>query len=97
MNQNDVKNYIPKTLDNLPRFALWDIYQSMLFLMCFGFGAVMHFLFYGFVLGVLLAWIYGRLSSGQGRGFLVHLLYWYTPLGDGYKSIPPSSKRYFQG
>ncbi|MBD3821235.1 MAG: type IV conjugative transfer system protein TraL [Thiotrichales bacterium] len=97
MNQDDSKNYIPKHLDNLPRFGLWDVYQSMIFLIVFGFGVAMHLLFYGLVVGGLAAWVYGRLSSGQGRGFLVHLLYWYTPLGDKYKVIPPSNKRFFQG
>lgn len=93
----ETSGYIPKHLDNLPRFAMWDIYQSMLFLIVFGFGVVMHMIFVGLALGSLLAWSYGKVSGGQGRGFLVHLLYWFTTLGDGYSVIPPSSKRHFKG
>ncbi len=91
------QGYIPKTLDNLVKFGFWDLYQSMLFLVVFGFSVVMHLILPGLIIGVLLAYSYGRLSSGQQRGFLVHLLYWYTPLGSGYKSIPPSEKRHFIG
>lgn len=91
------KGYVPKTLDNLTRFGLWDIYQAMLFLMIFGFGVVTHFLLTGLIVGLLVAWTYGRASSGQQRGFLVHLLYWHTPLGSGYKRLPPSDKRHFIG
>ncbi|GAB6071502.1 hypothetical protein JCM30760_26000 [Thiomicrorhabdus hydrogeniphila] len=94
---NEHQGYIPKTLDNLARFGFWDIYQSMLFLLVFGFGIVMHFLLSGLILGALLAWGYGRMSSGRTRGFLIHLLYWFTPLGSGYKSLPPSDKRHFIG
>ena len=91
------RNYIPKTLDNLPRFGFWDIYQSMIFLMIVGLGAVMHLLLPSLILGSLLSWSYGRLASGQARGFLVHLLYWFTPLGEGYKTIPSGDKRHFIG
>lgn len=96
MNQEH-HGYIPRNLDNLPRFGLWDIYQALLFLITFGFGVSMHLLLPGLLLGILLAWSYGRLSSGQQQGLLIHLLYWYTPLGDGYNVIPPSDKRHFIG
>lgn len=94
---NHQNNFIPKTLDNLPRFAFWDIYQAMIFLTIFGFGVVMHLLLVGFLLGAFISWGYGRLSSGEGRGFLVHILYWHTNLGSGYEVIPSSDKRYFKG
>jgi type IV conjugative transfer system protein TraL len=95
MNENELR--IPKTLDNLPRFFMWDIYQAMIFLLIFGFSVVLHMIVWGFIIGAGLAWGYGRLASGQRRGFLVHLLYWFTPMGKGYKVLPDSNKRYFQG
>jgi conjugal transfer pilus assembly protein TraL len=91
------QGYIPKTLDNPRRFMFWSFNQYIIFMMPFGFGVVTHFLFTGLATGIFLAWAFGRLSSGQARGFMIHLLYWFTPLGDSFKVIPPSSKRHFIG
>ncbi|KDN94731.1 type IV conjugative transfer system protein TraL [Hydrogenovibrio marinus] len=93
----DNNGLVPRNLDNLPRFIIWDMWQAMIFLTVFGLGVSLHMLFQGLVLGAVLATAYRRLSAGQIRGFLVHIAYWFTTLGDGYKVIPKSSKRYFQG
>jgi type IV conjugative transfer system protein TraL len=91
------EGYIPKNLDNVVRWAFWDIYQGVLFLTFVGIGAIVHQLFLSIILGSVLAWAYGKIASGNPKGFLLRFLYWYFPFSGGFKSIPESYKRNFLG
>jgi len=51
----------------------------------------------GAILGVILAAMFSRAKSGRNRGYGLHLLYWYLPVGLSFKRVPPSSKRSFLG
>jgi conjugal transfer pilus assembly protein TraL len=92
----DSSNLVPKNLDNLPRYIIWDMYQAMIFLIIFGFSIVFKMIFLGILVGGGLAWRYGKLSSGKSRGFLLHLIYCYTDISQP-QSIPRSYKRNFKG
>lgn len=91
--------YIPKTLDNPPRWGVWDMYQGIIFFLLFGLGVVMHQMLAGLIVGALAVTIYRKMSKGGARGILNHAIYWYTPFtGTGKKkTLPPSSTRHFLG
>jgi len=96
--KKDESGLVPKNLDNPPRFMLLNMYQAMIFFLIFGLSIVFRMMFLGIVLGGLLAWGYGKMSSGKARGFLAHLIYWYTPpFLTKFRFIPESFRRFFKG
>lgn len=88
---------IPRRLDDPPKAFFWDFDVALVFSCFFVFGMVAGYLVMPSVLGALIASWYGKLKSGQSRGFGIHAMYWFTPINLGFKRTPPSALRHFIG
>lgn len=95
----DETGYIPTHLDARERFFIWEIDQVVMFSMMLGFGISLGSGSIGLVLGMFMAWAYGRIKAGRHPRFAIHVLYWWMP-GKFFikaKALPSSSVRYFLG
>jgi conjugal transfer pilus assembly protein TraL len=97
MNAEDFKYHVPQTLDDPPRFLLWDFDVAMVFIVCLGIGIMGGFLLKSCIAGMVCSWYYSRSKSGKSKGYGIHLLYWFMPMVIGVKRAPPSSIRHFIG
>lgn len=89
---------VPRSLDDLPRLLLLDMYQALLLLLMFGIGIVFGYAFAGTITGVALAVGYGRLKAGRHPQFLMHLAYWHLPHQIiCLQRTPPSHLRIYSG
>jgi conjugal transfer pilus assembly protein TraL len=88
---------IPATLDHPARVLLWDAGQIGLIVACVFLGVMLRDPVTWIGAGLALAFVYGRLTAGRHRRFLVHLAYWHLPLRLGFVRSPPSSSREFIG
>ena len=89
---------VPRSLDDLPRLLLLDMYQAMLLLVMFGIGIVLDHTLAGTFAGIVLACGYGRLKAGRHPQFLMHLAYWHLPHGIScLQRTPPSHLRLYSG
>jgi conjugal transfer pilus assembly protein TraL len=86
----DARLAIPQHLDDPPRFLFWDLDEAMLFMLALIAGMLMQTLFIGIAVGIVLVLLYGKAKSGRHRAFAIHLMYWYLPVGLGFKRTPPS-------
>ena len=86
---------IPRYLDAPPMFLIWeaDTIAVAASFLCLGI-LVAQFALFG-AIGLVMARLYSRMKSSGGRGVLVHLLYWYTPLLGSARM--PSHVRQFVG
>ncbi|KPK51089.1 MAG: hypothetical protein AMS22_11465 [Thiotrichales bacterium SG8_50] len=85
---------VPRTLDDPPRILWWDLDQAMVVIMITGFGMMAGYFLGGMILGVGVAWLYGKLKTGKHPAFAVHLAYWHLPQGViAFKKTPPSHHR----
>ncbi|PIV15558.1 MAG: type IV conjugative transfer system protein TraL [Gallionellales bacterium CG_4_10_14_3_um_filter_54_96] len=91
--------YIPRTLDQLEKFLLWEVDQFVIAVMIIGVGVSSGMLLSGLVCGGLAAWQYGKLKAGKHPKFAIHTLYWWLPSDVFAKTqvTPPSHIRYFLG
>jgi len=91
--------YIPRTLDQLEKFLLWEIDQFIIAVMIIGVGVTSGMLLSGLVCGSVAAWQYGKLKAGKHPKFALHVLYWWLPSDVFTKThvTPPSHLRYFLG
>ena len=97
MIDDEFKHFVPQTLDDPPRLLFWDMDVAMVFVVVLGFSIMVGQMILGAILGVVLAAWFARSKSGRNRGYGLHLLYWYLPVGLSFKRVPPSSKRSFLG
>ena len=88
---------IPQRLDDPPKLLLWEMDQAMVFMSILVIGIACDLPGTFFVLGLLVAWRYGKLKSGKHRGFAKHLIFWRTPITLGMRRTPPSYIREFLG
>jgi conjugal transfer pilus assembly protein TraL len=95
--QDDYKTYVPQTLDDPPKFLFWDFDVALLFILVLGIGIMVGALITSVIAGGTLAWLFSRAKSGRSRGYGIHLMYWYLPIGIGFKRVPPSKTRHFVG
>lgn len=96
MNEN-LKIYIPKNLDAMPRVFLWDMDVAMIFMVVLGLGIMMGAFFIPLVLALFLGHTYQKTKSGRQQGYSIHLLYWLSPMNIGNRRTPPSCVRSFIG
>ncbi len=99
MNNENSIGYIPRTLDKLERFLIWEIDQALIALIFIGMGAAAGLLFVGIVSGGAIAWSYGKIRAGKHAKFALHFMYWWFPSDMLMKThvTPPSHLRYFLG
>lgn len=78
MSQPDLSHFIPRRLDSAGKFLFWDLDVAGIGVagVMMGLGAGHPLL--GLVVGVFLAFGYGKLKKGKHPGLATHLLYWWT-------------------
>jgi conjugal transfer pilus assembly protein TraL len=90
------KYYIPRKLDNPPKFLFWTYDTLVLALAPILLGFLFGFIPLGLILGGVAAVGYERLKIGKHAGVGSHTLYWLigTP---SLKGLPPSHARCLVG
>ncbi len=97
MSAEEYKHYVPQTLDDPPKLLFWDMDVAMVFIVMLGFAIMVGQMVIGTIAGLILAAMFARAKSGRSRGYGLHLLYWYSPVGLSFKRVPASNKRNFVG
>jgi conjugal transfer pilus assembly protein TraL len=97
MHAEEYKYYVPQTLDDAPRFLIWDFDVAMVFIVFLGFGIMAGFLLTSGAVGIAAAWYYSKSKSGKSKGYGLHLIYWFMPALMSVKRAPPSNIRHFIG
>jgi conjugal transfer pilus assembly protein TraL len=96
---NNDHYYIPKYLDEPPRWLFWTMDEAIVLIAPLLLGLIVfNRLILGFVLGVILMVILKKLKGSRGPHFLLSHFYWYFPFNDKYlKATPPSYIREYLG
>lgn len=95
--KEEYKTFVPQTLNDAPKFLFWDMDIAMVFIVVLGFGIMGGWLISSAIAGIVLASLFSRAKSGRSAGYGIHLVYWYLPIGVGFKRVPPSKRRHFVG
>lgn len=88
--------YIPKNLDEPPRWLFWSMDEAIILLCPIGMGIILGFTFWGFLLGVgaFLGW--KRIKGNDQANLIIYMIYWYFPsVLIKLKYTPPSYNRMF--
>jgi len=86
------KFYIPKHLDDAPRFLLWSIDEAMSAMIPIFLGTFMGIGIFGPVLAIISFKSWKKIKGSGGQGLLKKLIYWHYPRSVlGLKSTPDSS------
>jgi conjugal transfer pilus assembly protein TraL len=97
MDSEYLKYKAPRTLDAMPKMFIWDFDVALTFITVMGLGISLG----GFFIPMILAFIacagLQKMKSGRHPGYMVHLLYWYSPTSIGNRRTPPSFARDFIG
>jgi len=93
MSQDDqLRNYVPRRLNDKPKFLFWHLDIAVIGLVGIVFGVYAGLGLGGLVLGVGMAAGWSRLKSGKHPGMAAHVMYWFT--GKPHlKSLPASHLR----
>lgn len=97
LQEEQYRYVVPRRLDDPPKFLFWDFDVFMVFMIIVSIGLLTGFPIIGFPGGIFLAGVYQKTKSGKTRGYGRHLIYWYMPFNTGFKRLPPSGNRYYQG
>ncbi|MDX8377480.1 MAG: type IV conjugative transfer system protein TraL [Mariprofundales bacterium] len=97
MSDVDFGQRIPRHLDDPAKFLWWEMDQAFLALGLTGMGMLVNMLAFGALLGVTVAWAFGKLKAGRGRGVTKHLGYWHLGLDLGFRRTPTSNIGVFIG
>jgi conjugal transfer pilus assembly protein TraL len=97
MTDDDIRTLCPNSLDDPPKLLFWDMDVAFLFVVIFGIGIVAGQFILGSAGALCACWLYTKAKSGKVRGYGIHLMNWHLPIGVGFKRIPPTHKRDFQG
>ena len=88
------KFYIPKHLDDAPRFLLWSIDEAMSALVPVFLGAVLSLGLFIPIFAIICYKSWKRIKGSGGQGFVRAIIYWYYPkLILGLVATPDSSIR----
>ncbi len=92
------KFYIPRHLDDAPRFLLWSVDEAMSALIPVFLGAMMSMGILTPILAIISFKSWKKIKGSEGQGFIKLLIYWHYPRGVlGLKSTPDSSVKYYIG
>lgn len=93
---NPLTHYIPRRLDDTPKFLMWDFDIAAVALFGFVVGVISGFLFTSAAGGIALAALLSKAKSGQHPGFSLHLLNWFVGY-PSFRATPPSYVREYIG
>ena len=94
--RSDLSHYIPRRIDDQPKFLFWDRDIALVCLVGVFAGIATGFPLFGICLGIGAAYGYGKLKTGKHPGMAAHLLYWHTGIPE-LKELPPSHIRELNG
>lgn len=97
MSEDEIRTTCPNSLDDPPKLLFWDLDVASLFVVFFGLGIIFGQFIAGTLGAMCACWAYNKAKSGKVRGYGIHLINWHFPVGVGFKRIPPTYKRDFQG
>jgi len=92
----DEKYYIPKHLDDPPRFLLWTMDEAIVLMAPFMLGIIFSHVLLALMVGASLLLGMKKIKGNEGPNFLFNVMYWYLPLRH-FKRTPPSFIREFVG
>ncbi|HHV7523701.1 TPA: type IV conjugative transfer system protein TraL [Burkholderia orbicola] len=94
--KNDLSHYIPRRLDDPPKFLFWEFDVAGFALIGVFLGIATGMPVLGLLLGAALAFTYSKLKAGKHPGMANHLLYWFTGM-PAPKDLPGSHIRELNG
>ncbi len=101
---NQEKFYIPKHLDDMPKFLLWNVDEAVSFIIPLFLGFMLGKGLIGLLVAVLCFHSWKRIKSSNGakgsggQNFIKYLIYWNYPKSIlGLASTPDSSIRNYIG
>ena len=98
MNELDDSDFlIPRNLEAPNMLLIWEMDSAVLYTIILVLFSVLTLYFTGLTLAFYTTRGYGYLKEEGGRGLVVKLLYWYTPLGMWISSNLPSHVREYYG
>lgn len=92
----DLSHYIPRRLDEPGKFLFWERDIATIGMLGVLIGVATEFPISGLFLGLLFAYLYGKLKAGKHPGMATHLLYWVTGFPEP-KELPASHLRELNG
>lgn len=97
MSQDDqLRHYVPRRLDDKPKFLFWELDVAAIAFAGFFLGIYAGLAWGGVALGIFLATGWSRVRSGKHPGMAIHVMYWFT----GYpnlNALPPAYIRELVG
>lgn len=77
--------HIPRNLNAAPMFLIFEGDIAFGYIICILLFSVMNMFLMGFLAAEIFRRVYSRIKSDGGRGLIIRLLYWFTPinLSDG--------------
>jgi conjugal transfer pilus assembly protein TraL len=95
----DSQFYIPKHLDEPPRWLFWTLDEASCLIAPPLMGLIIFdHLLMGFLLGFVLMLFIKKMKGREGHHFLLSLAYWYLPkVEKHFKALPPSYIREYLG
>jgi len=92
------KFYIPKHLDDAPKFLLWTIDEAMSAMIPIFLGIMMGMGLFGPILAIVCFKSWKKIKGSGGQGFLRILIYWNYPREIlGLKATPESAIKNYIG
>ena len=94
--RTDLSHYIPRRLDDPPKFLFWEMDVAAIGVVFLLIGVSTGFAIVGLIVGMFAAYAYAKLKSGRHPGMALHLLYWFTGFPKP-KQLPASHIRELNG
>ncbi len=73
------KFYIPRHLDDAPKFLFWSVDEAMIILIPIFFGIMINMTILAILLSTVLFKSWKKVKGFGGRGIIQMILYWYYP------------------
>ena len=73
------KFYLPKRLDDAPKFLLWPIDEALCFLVPLFFGMIVGLGFLTIIFAILPTYFWKKFKGKGGSNLVRALIYWYYP------------------
>jgi conjugal transfer pilus assembly protein TraL len=90
------KFYIPKHLDDAPRFLFWSIDEAMSAILPLGFGLILGLKILTPIIAIMSFKGWKKLKGSEGNNVLRAMIYWHYPHQIiGVKAFPDSSIKMF--
>jgi len=72
---NDIQ--VPQYVDELMQVGFWELDEAIFIVLGLVIGTISGWMITGLVSGTFMASLFAKYKSGQNRGMLLHMMYWY--------------------